>query len=533
MSHVGINIGALTVKVVTVRGEARQGNVVAHRGRPVPVLEELLAGAAFADAEFFGVSGSLGQISEVTAIQRALRKVGGNFDAVASLGGESFLIYTLTDGRITNVLSHNKCAAGSGEFFVQQIGRMGFDIAEAIRLSDHGKVVPLAARCSVHCKSDITHKLNRHEATPSDILHSLHDSMANKVVALLEKTQREVRRVLLIGGVTRNAALVAALREKCSAEFVVLPESAWFEAWGSALLAHDKSPQFKRPPELGSLPPLNRYADHVKIITAPPRQSPPAGPLVLAVDAGSTTTKAVLLDPATHGIVASHYTRTQGDPVAAARECLRTLAEQVGNHSVGLVATTGSARELVGAWLGTAQVYNEISAHAAGATHFDAEVDTIFEIGGQDSKYINLRNGVPMDYAMNNACSAGTGSFLEESAQSDLGITVSEIAEIALAAPAPVQFKATCAAFINSDIRIAQQQGCARDNIIAGLVYAIAGNYLTKVKGQRGMGKKVFLQGGVALNRAVGYAFAHSVGRLVVIPPNPGCLAPSASACSR
>ena len=133
-------------------------------------------------------------------------------------------------------------------------------------------------------------------------------------------------------------------------------------------------------------------------------------------------------------------------------------------------------------------MYNEISAHAAGATHFDADVDTIFEIGGQDSKYIHLRNGVPVDYAMNNACSAGTGSFLEESAQGDLGISVSEIAEAALAATSPVQLKATCAAFINSDIRIAFQQGQSRENIIAGLVYAIAENYLTKVKGPAGRG---------------------------------------------
>jgi activator of 2-hydroxyglutaryl-CoA dehydratase len=161
---------------------------------------------------------------------------------------------------------------------------------------------------------------------------------------------------------------------------------------------------------------------------------------------------------------------------------------------VGLVSTTGSARELIGAWLGTEQVYNEISAHAVGATHFAADADTIFEIGGQDSKYIYLRNGVPIGYTMNNACSAGTGSFFEESAQSDLGIHVSDIADIALAALTPVKFKTTCAAFINSDIRIAQQQGQEHDNILAGLVYAIAENYLTKVKGQRPVGKKVLVQ---------------------------------------
>jgi predicted CoA-substrate-specific enzyme activase len=526
---VGINIGALTVKVAALRPDGRSAKVMAHQGRSLEILEELLALPEFAEANYFGVSGQRGHISELAAIQRGLLELGTEFDAVASLGGESFLVYTLVDGKISNVLSHNKCAAGSGEFFVQQIGRMGLGIEEAIELSFTGNVVPLASRCSVHCKSDITHKLNRHEATAADILHTLHDSMASKVVALLEKSQRSLRRVLLIGGVTRNTAVLAALRGKFpDSQFIVLPESPWFEAWGTALLTRDsplyKSPEISQQPPIGNLPPLHRYGRLVQVIAPAPLQAPAEGSLVLGVDAGSTTTKVVLLNPSTRGIVASHYSRTRGDPVMAVRECLRALIGQVGNRSVGLVSTTGSARELVGACLGTEYVYNEISAHAAGATHFAADVDTIFEIGGQDAKYIYLRNGAPIDYAMNNACSAGTGSFLEESAQSDLGTSVSNIADVALAAQSPAQFKTTCAAFINSDIRMAQQQGHGHDNILAGLVYAIAENYLTKVKGQRPVGKKVLLQGGVALNRAVGYAFAHSIGRPVVIPPNPELL---------
>jgi activator of 2-hydroxyglutaryl-CoA dehydratase len=247
--------------------------------------------------------------------------------------------------------------------------------------------------------------LNRHEATPADILKTLHDSMAGKVAALLEKGQNSLRRVLLIGGVTRNAALVEALRAKLfGTELIVLPESEWFEAWGSALLTRDKplhkSPQISHPPVFETLPPLDRYKDRVQVMAAPPAQAPPDRAIVLGVDAGSTTTKAILLDPATRGLVASHYTRTRDDPVAAVRECLRALISQVGNRSVGLVGTTGSARELVGACLGTEQVYNEISAHAACATHFAADVDTIFEIGGQDAKYIYLRNAVRIGYAM-------------------------------------------------------------------------------------------------------------------------------------
>lgn len=529
MSYVGINIGALTVKVAALKGDASIARVAAHRGRVLEVLQELLAGTEFTDAEYFGVSGRLGHISEVAAIQRAIRETPGNLDAIASLGGESFLAYILADGRIINVLSHNKCAAGSGEFFVQQIGRMGLGIEEAIQRSFAGKVVPLASRCSVHCKSDITHKLNRNEATPEDILHTLHDSMANKVIALLEKGQRDLHRVLLIGGVAGNAAMIAALREKLPAtELVVLPESTWFEAWGTALLTRDealhKSPHLAQQTNLSRLPPLNLYQDRVQVIATQRWQAPPDQPIILGVDAGSTTTKAILLDPVTRAVVGSHYARTNGDPIAATRQCLHALVDAVGNCRVSLVGTTGSARELAGAYLGTEHVYNEISAHAAGANHYDNEVDTIFEIGGQDSKYIYLRNGAPIDYAMNNACSAGTGSFLEESAHGDLGMDVSAIADLALSAPSPVHFKATCAAFINSDIRIAQQEGHSRENIVAGLVYAIAANYLNRVKGSRCVGKKVFLQGGVALNRAVGHAFAHSVGRQVVIPPSPELL---------
>ena len=353
---VGVNVGALTVKAVVLRGASRHARVAAHLGRPVEVLKEILAAPEFAAAACFTVSGHLGHVSEVAAIRRALREVPAGFDSVVSLGGESFLVYLLAGGKITNVLSHNKCAAGSGEFLVQQIGRMGLNLEEAIRRSFEGKVVPLASRCSVHCKSDITHKLNRQEATLEDILHTLHDGMADKVIALLEKGQRELRRVLLIGGLTQNAAMLAALRQKFpTAEFTVLPESPWFEAWGSALLARDE-PGFKAPnlsvrASLGGLPPLHRYAGSVQILGTTARQPLPEGPMVLGVDAGSTTTKAVLLDPATRGVVASHYTRTNGDPVAAVRECLRLLASEVPDGRVYLAGTTGSARELIGAYL--------------------------------------------------------------------------------------------------------------------------------------------------------------------------------------
>ena len=136
-------------------------------------------------------------------------------------------------------------------------------------------------------------------------------------------------------------------------------------------------------------------------------------------------------------------------------------------------------------------MYNEIIAHAVGTTYFKDDIDTIFEIGGQDAKYVLLKNKVPIDYAMNEACSAGTGSFLEESASGDLNIpNVREIGDIALKAEEPLKFGEHCSAFINSDIRKAIQLGATREDITAGIITSIVSNYLNRVVGNRTIGEQ-------------------------------------------
>ncbi len=154
---------------------------------------------------------------------------------------------------------------------------------------------------------------------------------------------------------------------------------------------------------------------------------------VLGVDVGSTTTKAVLVRISDKKILASSYLRTLGDPVNASRKCYTEILEQI-KVPVRIIAVgvTGSGRKIVGLHVGTSAVYNEIMAHARAAAFFDPEVDTIFEIGGQDAKYTYLNEGIPYDYAMNEACSAGTGSFLEEAARESLGIDYTQIADYAL-----------------------------------------------------------------------------------------------------
>jgi predicted CoA-substrate-specific enzyme activase len=527
---VGVNIGSVSVNVVSVDNNSKVKTIKEpHLGKPQEVLDQIIKKNFSNNECYYNVSGSFGEISEIVAVEKAINSYEEKFDVILSLGGEAFVLYVLSEeGHILNVLSHDKCAAGSGEFFVQQIDRLAVTLPEAIELAKDGKRMELASRCSVHCKSDVTHKLNRGEASMEDILASVLGSMANKVVGLIYQSRVDVKRLLLIGGVSLNDAFVKILREQIdNVEVVVKPESSVFEAYGTALIVKEK-PVFEKVNLITSksfttFPSLKDFSSQVTIIepTGYKKKFDKKANYILGVDVGSTTTKAVLMDSEDKSVLASYYGRTSGNPIQATRKCIEEIISQVGNLKVNLVGVTGSGRQLVGAYLGTSAVYNEISAHSEGAVFYDSEVDTIFEIGGQDSKYMYLQNSVPVDYAMNASCSAGTGSFLEESSKGDLGVDVFDISDIAMTAGNPVRFKADCAAFINTDVRTAMQEGYGSENIVGGLVYSIAENYLNKVKGSRQVGKKIFFQGGVAKNNSVGYAFAQTTGKQIIIPPNP------------
>jgi activator of 2-hydroxyglutaryl-CoA dehydratase len=419
--YIGVNIGSVSVNLVRIDDSGAIATYKkSHLGRPREVLNELLDEHLAGENHFYSVSGSFGDVSEITSIERAVQSYNEQYDIILSLGGESIILYVLDEkGHILNVLSHDKCAAGSGEFFKQQIDRLDLSLPEAIELAHKGNKIEISSRCSVHCKSDITHKLNRGEASIEDLLISVLASMVDKVVGLIIQSQKEINRVLVIGGVLLNEAFMKLLREELNdIEVIVKDESHVFEAYGTALLAKDNPVQqklhLKSKKSFSIHPPLKEFGEKVTIFesTTQKKDIPDHADLILGVDVGSTTTKAVLLDPTDTSIIASHYGRTSGNPVKATRKCIKEILSQVGDQRIYLTAVTGSGRKLVGAYLGTSAVYNEISAHSEGAVHFDKEVDTIFEIGGQDSKYMFLQNGVPVDYAMNATCSAGTGSFL-------------------------------------------------------------------------------------------------------------------------
>jgi predicted CoA-substrate-specific enzyme activase len=482
---------------------------------------------------------NLTSISEPEAVESAypyVKPADVACPAVISAGGETFMVYVLDQaGRISNVITGNKCASGTGEFFLQQLRRMNVSLEEAARWAAVESPHHVSGRCSVFCKSDCTHATNK-GIPKSQVTAGLCKMMANKILELLKKVERHD--LMVIGGTARNGMMIEYLKQEIPG-LIVPQEAPYFEALGAALwgLEHETAPYpglenlfHSEIATFDTLPPLENFSDQVEFKTMEMGQMVPGDVCILGLDVGSTTTKAILLRRSDDAMLASVYLRTDGDPVGASRRCYAAILEQVKQQmdpaqlSIIGVGVCGSGRQIAGLHALTDGVINEIIAHATAAIYFDAKVDTIFEIGGQDAKYTYITNAVPSDYAMNEACSAGTGSFLEESAFETLGVEMEKIAEVALQGKHPPNFNDQCAAFISSDIKNAIHEGVRHHDIVAGLVYSICMNYANRVKGNRPVGEKVFMQGGVCYNKAVPLAMASLVGKPIVVPPEPGLM---------
>jgi predicted CoA-substrate-specific enzyme activase len=512
-----------------------------HEGNPrttllkaldkIPDLKDLKI--AFTGRKFISFV-KLSTVSEPEAVEKAygfIKSKDEDYRVIVSAGGETFLVYHLDDeGKIQGIQTGNKCASGTGEFFLQQIGRMNVTLEDVSEMGVSEEPHRVSGRCSVFCKSDCTHALNK-GIPKGQVVAGLAQMMAGKVVELLRKLPK--KNVMLVGGSSKNHTMIHYLNKEI--ENLRIPEEApYFEALGAALYAleNDTEPYmgkenvfFARKSAFSYLKPLNDFKEMVTFNDQPRGEAKPGDVTILGLDVGSTTTKGVIMRCSDKKILAADYLRTDGDPVGASRKVYESLAHQMGDpvEIIGL-GVTGSGRQIAGLHAMTEGVINEIIAHAAAAVHFDPEVDTIFEIGGQDAKYTYITNGVPSDYAMNEACSAGTGSFLEESAKESLGVSVTDIGSVAYTGANPPNFNDQCAAFIGSDIKNAAQEGIPVNDIVAGLVYSICMNYCNRVKGNRPVGKKVFMQGGVCYNEAIPAAMAALTGKQIVVPPEPGLM---------
>lgn len=538
----GLEIGAVSVKWVrrTPNG-GTLSEVVRHEGSPKKKIQEIFKHYRVDSNSRIVITGQatsnfldLPYLSEVECLEKVLSFYNLKPDILLSLGGETFSVYPMKNGIIKNIISTSKCAAGTGEFIVQQLQRMGLSINQGIEVSKTGEFTQLATRCSVHCKSDATHKLNKGECTPADIAKTLIHDLARKVSEMIESAQWPTRLIVISGGVALNKIFIEDLSQFLKdSEIKVLPESPYLEVFGASLFASELDESSFQDKKLFKSSKVE-FETHAPLVESENlldyrvnydgKGEIKAGEkYILGIDAGSTTTKAVLFNISDGSVGASVYLRTLGNPILATKQCINKLMEQVGDHSIKLIqcGVTGSAREMVSVYLDNCRSFNEILAHARSATEEVPNVDTVFEIGGQDSKFISFLKGVPIDYAMNEGCSAGTGSFLEESASVDMGKKVEEISDIAVKSIQPIAFGERCAAFINTDLRNALQQGANPEDVIAGLVYSIADNYISRIVGPRHIGKNLLFLGGVALNRSVALAIAARSQRNVVVPAHP------------
>jgi predicted CoA-substrate-specific enzyme activase len=438
------------------------------------------------------------------------------------------------------------CAAGTGSFLDQQANRLGVSIeGEFGALALRSEAPPrVAGRCSVFAKSDMIHL--QQQGTPDyDIIAGLCFGMARNFKADLAKGQDLRPPLAFVGGVAANAGMVRAFRSVLGMDeqqFIIPDHFDTVGAIGAVLSVWTPASGAASP--LDRLEALDRHirtlaytgqrlesltavaaaqaAREAEVLKAATGRFRPDGktPAYLGIDVGSISTCLAVVDD--QGLLlAKRYLWTAGRPLEAVKRGLAELAQDCADRvEIRGVGTTGSGRYLTGDFVGADTVRNEITAQATAAVLIDPLVDTIFEIGGQDSKYISLENGVVVDFEMNHVCAAGTGSFLEEQAEK-LGIRIDvEFGQLALSARQPVRLGERCTVFMESDLVHHQQQGANRDELVAGLSYSIVMNYLNRVVSHRKIGEHIFFQGGTAFNRGVVAAFEKVTGRPITVPPH-------------
>ncbi len=555
---IGADIGSVSVDLAVIDDDGRvlDDIYLRHKGRPLETLaqglEDLIDKHGLGNIDSLSVTGSGGKlaadildcnfVNEIVSISASVGKFYPDVRTVVEIGGQdSKLIVVGLDeniGRtvIRDFAMNTICAAGTGSFLDQQASRLGLSVEELGDLALKSEKPPrIAGRCSVFAKSDMIHL--QQEATPDyDIVAGLCFAMARNFKSTIAKGKKMGPEYCFMGGVALNKGMVRAFTEVLGlkeGELVIPEHITAMGAIGAAMTTAERDDAkpfrgleklyayFERERrESQSHEQLKIGKEHFepKASVVPLGENGSVVDAFLGIDVGSLSTNLVVMDKE-YNILAKRYLMTAGRPIVAVRQGLEQIGEEIGDRvNIRGVGTTGSGRYLTADFVGGDIVRNEITAQATAAAFIDSKVDTIFEIGGQDSKYIALDGGAIVDFEMNKVCAAGTGSFIEEQAER-LDIDVKkDFSGMALDAESPCSLGERCTVFIETDIVNQQQRGAERDDLAAGLSYSIVLNYLNRVVQEKKVGNHIFFQGGVAFNKGVVAAFETITGKAITVP---------------
>ena len=559
---VGIDAGYLFSKVVALSasGQPVYQSYRRHDGEPVKaLLEQLVPLQAFRDIpvvlsgrkarQWEGPSGE-GWIHEAAALCKAVADHPRSVRACIHVGASGVaLVETDGRGRLLSYVTNTLCAAGTGSFLDEQAGRLEIDYDADLVLRPGEDVPQIATRCTVFAKSDLIHR-QQEGYSKAALWAGLCQGMTATLFHTLLKGRGLPGFTLLTGGVSLNRFVVEHAAHRFPGQLeplevghlaVALGAARHARGCGSALTLAGLTARLEsRPaptarhtthqPQLvfrktryPSFEVAHEYVDgsgNEVRVTRLPEGQPLAG--YIGLDIGSTSTKLAVLD-SDDQVVCDVYRRTSGEPIEAVRKVFYALGALFEQRSVEFttlgLATTGSGRKLVGKVFGADIIINEITAHARGAIlASDENIETIFEIGGQDAKYIRVDRGQIRDSNMNFVCSAGTGSFVEEQARK-LGIGVEQIGAVT-AGLAPPATSDRCTVFMEQDVNTMLADGYDRNQAMASVLYSVVKNYLNKVVGNRSVStERIVFQGATARNKGLVAAFENLLGVEVIVSP--------------
>lgn len=558
----GIDVGSTTVKTVILDGD----NIVYNKyerhfskvretvAEQLRIIRDMYKGDKFRIAITGSAGLGIAEACGITFVQEvfsafiAVNKQYPDADVVVELGGEDAKIIFLTGG--VEQRMNGSCAGGTGAFIDQMAGLLGVTPDELNELSLHSeKLYPIASRCGVFAKSDIQPLLNQ-GAKKEDIAASIFQAVVDQTVSGLAQGRKIEGKVLFLGG---PLSFLSGLRKafvntlKLDDEHAVFPELApCFMAYGSALRAEQMSEEMTIDEALDKI--INAKSQDTIAVGKPLFESQEdyrnfverhkksdlkyediktyEGDAYLGIDAGSTTTKLVLITPDGR-LLYQHYCSNKGQPldiIASKLEEIYSLANPKLNIKAS--AVTGYGEDLIKSGLGVDYGIVETVAHYKAAAYFCPDVDFIIDIGGQDIKCFKIKNNAIDSIMLNEACSSGCGSFIQTFASGN-GIEIADFARLGLFAKAPVELGSRCTVFMNSSVKQAQKDGACVEDISAGLSSSIIKNAIYKViraKSVDELGKNIVVQGGTFLNDAVLRSFETELGRNVIRPAIAGLM---------